>query len=179
MLLSASRVLACSRSLLALLSGRRPRSAQDFSNCSVAQGPALRAARRRPHALLRLARHSGADRLQRHPALRRRSRDLQRHEPGRARGNVMFVSGTSRISAERMEFNTKTKTGIFYIASGIATSRAGRSTTACSARRSRTRTSAARRSKSSDRRNIAWSAAASRPACSRRRAGTWSRARSR
>ena len=32
----------------------------------------------------------------------------------------MFVSGTSRIAAERMEFNTKTKTGTFYVASGIA-----------------------------------------------------------
>src|SRR5690349_5028488 len=38
----------------------------------------------------------------------------------RASGNVLFVSGTSRISAERMEFNTKTKTGTFYVASGIA-----------------------------------------------------------
>jgi LPS-assembly protein len=38
----------------------------------------------------------------------------------RASGNVVFVSGTSRISAERMEFNTKTKTGTFFVASGIA-----------------------------------------------------------
>jgi LPS-assembly protein len=38
----------------------------------------------------------------------------------RASGNVVFVSGTSRIAAERMEFNTKTKTGTFYVASGIA-----------------------------------------------------------
>jgi LPS-assembly protein len=38
----------------------------------------------------------------------------------RASGNVVFVSGTSRISAERMEFNTRTKTGTFYVASGIA-----------------------------------------------------------
>jgi LPS-assembly protein len=37
-----------------------------------------------------------------------------------ASGNVVFVSGTSRIAAERMEFNTKTKTGTFYNASGIA-----------------------------------------------------------
>ena len=37
----------------------------------------------------------------------------------RASGNVVFVSGTSRISAERMEFNTRTKTGTFYVASGI------------------------------------------------------------
>jgi LPS-assembly protein len=38
----------------------------------------------------------------------------------RALGNVVFVSGDNRISAERMEFNTKTKTGTFFIASGIA-----------------------------------------------------------
>ena len=38
----------------------------------------------------------------------------------RASGNVVFVSGDSRISAERMEFNTRTKTGTFYVASGIA-----------------------------------------------------------
>jgi LPS-assembly protein len=35
-----------------------------------------------------------------------------------ATGNVVFVSGTSRISAERMEFNTRTKTGTFFTASG-------------------------------------------------------------
>ncbi len=38
----------------------------------------------------------------------------------RASGNVVFVSGTNRIAAERMEFNTRTKTGTFYVASGIA-----------------------------------------------------------
>src|SRR5262249_41680508 len=37
-----------------------------------------------------------------------------------ATGNVVFVSGTSRISAERMAFNTRTKTGTFFTASGIA-----------------------------------------------------------
>src|SRR5713101_2444030 len=43
--------------------------------------------------------------------------DIQRV---RASGNVVFVSNTNRIAAERMEFNTKTKTGTFYVASGIA-----------------------------------------------------------
>src|SRR6185436_8103523 len=38
----------------------------------------------------------------------------------RASGNVLFVSGTSRISADRLEFNTRTKTGTFFVASGIA-----------------------------------------------------------
>lgn len=35
-----------------------------------------------------------------------------------AEGDVLFVSGSSRISAERLDFNTKTKTGTFYKASG-------------------------------------------------------------
>jgi len=38
----------------------------------------------------------------------------------RATGNVLFVSSSNRISADRMEFNTRTKTGTFYNASGIA-----------------------------------------------------------
>ena len=38
----------------------------------------------------------------------------------RGSGNVVFVSGTSRISADRMDFNFRTKTGTFYVASGIA-----------------------------------------------------------
>ena len=41
-------------------------------------------------------------------------------EDGRivATGDVLFASGESRISAERLDFNTKTKTGTFYQASG-------------------------------------------------------------
>jgi LPS-assembly protein len=38
----------------------------------------------------------------------------------KASGSVVFVSGTSRIAAERMEFNTRTKTGTFFTATGIA-----------------------------------------------------------
>jgi len=38
-----------------------------------------------------------------------------------ARGSVVFVSEGNRIVAERMEFNTRTKTGTFYVASGTAT----------------------------------------------------------
>ena len=43
-------------------------------------------------------------------------------EEGRviAIGNVVYVSGKNRISAERMEFNTKTRTGTFYNAWGTA-----------------------------------------------------------
>ncbi|HEX6976173.1 MAG TPA: putative LPS assembly protein LptD, partial [Vicinamibacterales bacterium] len=35
-----------------------------------------------------------------------------------ARGNVLFVTEGTRIAADHMEFNTKTKTGTFYVASG-------------------------------------------------------------
>jgi LPS-assembly protein len=38
----------------------------------------------------------------------------------RASGHVVFVSNNNRISAERMDFNTRTRTGTFYVASGIA-----------------------------------------------------------
>lgn len=44
------------------------------------------------------------------------------HETGRvrARGNIVFVSGRNRISAQRMEFNFRTRLGTFYDAHGIA-----------------------------------------------------------
>ena len=42
-----------------------------------------------------------------------------------ATGNVVFTSGTSRIAADRAEFNTKTRTGTFYNASGNASVRGG------------------------------------------------------
>jgi len=38
-----------------------------------------------------------------------------------ASGNVVFTSGGNRIGADRMEFDTKTRTGTFYNASGTAT----------------------------------------------------------
>ncbi len=37
-----------------------------------------------------------------------------------ATGNVLFVTGGNRINAERMDFNTRTRTGTFYMASGTA-----------------------------------------------------------
>jgi LPS-assembly protein len=40
-----------------------------------------------------------------------------------ARGSVVYISAGNRIIAERMEFNTKTRTGTFYVASGTATLR--------------------------------------------------------
>ena len=38
-----------------------------------------------------------------------------------ATGNVVFTHGTSRIAADRMEYNTETKTGTFFNATGTAT----------------------------------------------------------
>ena len=38
-----------------------------------------------------------------------------------ASGHIVFVSGNNRISAERLDFNTRTRTGTFYAASGTAT----------------------------------------------------------
>src|SRR6476620_2586795 len=38
----------------------------------------------------------------------------------RASGNVLFVSSSNRISADRLEFHWRTKTGTFYNAWGIA-----------------------------------------------------------
>ena len=38
-----------------------------------------------------------------------------------ATGNVVFTQGTSRIAADRMDYNTQTKTGTFYNATGTAT----------------------------------------------------------
>ncbi|MEO5895963.1 MAG: putative LPS assembly protein LptD [Vicinamibacterales bacterium] len=52
--------------------------------------------------------------------------DLYRKE-GRvtAEGHVTFVSGANRIAAERMEFDTRTKMGTFYVASGTSVMRPG------------------------------------------------------
>jgi LPS-assembly protein len=40
-----------------------------------------------------------------------------------ATGNVLYISGGNRINAERLEFNTKTRTGTFYMATGTASLR--------------------------------------------------------
>jgi len=42
-----------------------------------------------------------------------------------AEGHITFVSGANRIAAERMEFDTKTKMGTFYNASGTSVIRPG------------------------------------------------------
>src|SRR5438477_2156984 len=47
-----------------------------------------------------------------------------------ATGNVVFRQGTNQISADRAEFNTKTRMGTFFNASGFATAQPQRQTTA-------------------------------------------------
>src|SRR3981081_4436308 len=47
-----------------------------------------------------------------------------------ATGNVVFRQGTNQISADRAEFDTKTRLGKFYNASGFATAQPQRQTTA-------------------------------------------------
>ena len=124
-MLRSVRVLACSASLL-LYFWASIASAQDFSNCSVAKG--LRSERRgEGHTLFYGSRDI---------PVQIDCKDMQfmadfietfnDKNLAVAQGNVMFESGGTRISADRMEFNFKTKTGVFYNASGTA-SMAGRS----------------------------------------------------
>ena len=47
-----------------------------------------------------------------------------------ATGNVLFRQGTNQISADRAEFNTKTRLGTFYNANGFATAQPQRQTAA-------------------------------------------------
>ena len=95
-------------------------SAQDFSNCSVAKG--LRSERRgEGHTLFYGSRDI---------PVQIDCKDMQfmadfietfnDKNLGVAQGNVVFESNGTRISADRMEFNFKTKTGVFYNASGTA-----------------------------------------------------------
>ena len=37
-----------------------------------------------------------------------------------ATGNVVFTSGTNRIAADRLDYNTETRTGVFHNATGTA-----------------------------------------------------------
>ena len=124
-MLRSVRVLAFSASLL-LYFWASIASAQDFSNCSVAKG--LRSERRgEGHTLFYGSRDI---------PVQIDCKDMQfmadfietfnDKNLAVAQGNVMFESGGTRISADRMEFNFKDKTGVFYNASGTA-SMAGRS----------------------------------------------------
>ena len=96
-----------------------------------------------------------------------------------ATGNVVLAQGNNRISADRADFNTETRLGTFYNASGIATvqppTQAPRpgGVRAAADRRPGHRRLFLRREDREDRRrrNTRSPTAASRPACSRRRAG--------
>jgi LPS-assembly protein len=100
-------------------------SAQDMSNCSVAKG--MRTERRGEGHSLTYGSQDIPVQLD--------CKDMQFmanfvetfHDKNLviAQGDVVFQSGGTRISADRMEFNLKTKTGTFYNASGSA-SMAGR-----------------------------------------------------
>jgi hypothetical protein len=123
-MLRSVRVLALSAPLL-LCFWASNASAQDFSNCNVAKG--LRSERRgEGHTLFYGSRDI---------PVQIDCKDMQfmadfietfnDKNLAVAQGNVMFESGGTRIAADRMEFNFKTKTGVFYNASGTA-SMAGR-----------------------------------------------------
>ena len=123
-MLRSVRVLAFSAPLL-LCFWASNASAQDFSNCNVAKG--LRSERRgEGHTLFYGSRDI---------PVQIDCKDMQfmadfietfnDKNLAVAQGNVMFESGGTRIAADRMEFNFKTKTGVFYNASGTA-SMAGR-----------------------------------------------------
>ena len=103
-----------------------------------------------------------------------------------ATGNVVFAQGDNRISADRAEFDTETRLGTFYNATGL------RDRQAAEPQPPRPAAIApppvvgqetvvyffGERSRRSGRRNTGSPTAASRPACSRRRAGICTPARS-
>ncbi len=92
-----------------------------------------------------------------------------------ATGNVKVGSPTSFITAERVEFDTKSRTGVFYTAHGMA-SLGDRVDRSMFGTQEADALFAAARSTSSDPRNTgSWTARSAR-ACSRRHAGRWSRA---
>ena len=92
-----------------------------------------------------------------------------------ATGNVVFRQGNNQISADRADFDTKTRLGTFYNASGFATVQPPRQAARPAALRRlrssdkrRSSISSGRRSRRSGRGNTRSSRAASRPASSRR-----------
>ena len=99
-----------------------------------------------------------------------------------ATGNVVFRQGNNQISADRAEFDTKTRLGTFYNATGFATVQPPRQTVAAGGVAPPPRSGAGndrlllRRDRREDRApgNTRSSQAASRPACSRRPDGTCS-----
>jgi LPS-assembly protein len=103
----------------------RPAAAQDLSNCSIAKG--IRTERRGENHSLTYGSRDIPVQLD--------CKDMQFmatfvetfHDKDLviAQGDVVFQSGGTRISADRMEFNLKTETGTFFNASGTS-SMAGR-----------------------------------------------------
>src|SRR5688572_19170712 len=95
-------------------------SAQDMSNCSVAKG--MRTERRGEGHSLTYGSRDVPVQLD--------CKDMQFmanfvetfHDKDLviAQGNVVFEAGGTRISADRLEFNIKTRTGTFYKATGTA-----------------------------------------------------------
>ena len=69
-----------------------------------------------------------------------------------ASGNVVYISGGNTIAAERMEFNTRTRTGTFYNATGTAVLREAAAAEHVRERRSPTRISGAKSCRRSGRR---------------------------
>ena len=158
----------------------RPDNISRLQTDRMRDSAGLHQARRQPLTLTGTAGARRPDRLRRHAVLRRQSGALPgRRTVHRDRGTCVFVSGNSRISAERLEFNTKTKTGTFYNASGTHGDPRQGPARLSSARRSRTRSSGERNCKARAEEVPDRAAAASRPACSRRRAGRSPPARSR
>ncbi|OFW05568.1 MAG: hypothetical protein A3H96_10870 [Acidobacteria bacterium RIFCSPLOWO2_02_FULL_67_36] len=106
-----------------------PARAQDFSGCNLYQAQSLKASMGKEIVNGKLADHAILDGTPDVPVRidcdeMQFFADHMEHYPelGRitARGNIVFVSGRNRITAERMEFDTKNRTGTFYVAFGTA-----------------------------------------------------------
>ena len=111
--------------VLALLSLTFTANAQDLSKCSVAQG-ARSENRGEGHTLIYGSRDMPVQLDCRDTQFMATFVEvLSDKNLLLAQGDVVFDSSGTRISADRMEFNTKTRTGTFYNASGTA-SMAGR-----------------------------------------------------
>ena len=114
-------VLAYLVSVQGLSAGSAYGQTQDLSNCKVSRAESLRSERAEDVSRLygspEFAVQIDCDDMQFFA-------DYIELEPAKdrigARGHVVFVSGGNRVSADRMEFNTKTKTGTFYNAFGTA-----------------------------------------------------------
>lgn len=119
-------VLACAAALVVLISAS-PAFGQDFAGCKLSRASYLLLNQIGPNhfrlsGTLENPVQIDCDDLQLFA-------DTVEHFKGQSRllavGHVLFVSGENRISAERVDFNTETKTGTFYVASGTAIMKQG------------------------------------------------------